>query len=175
MPCLPATPEPSGGSKQPCPCCIIRCFACPLAGLQAMGENVLPAIQEFTRVLATDPPQPQAGDASGSVYFDLWGRSMVSDPAEGPPAPRRAPHALARPGPARSAMLQPLPPSPGKLLNFVAAGAADPAGGGWHKTWLDGRPAWIRNWPVCFLNHLHACHLCLAPSCRSSTPMLRPS
>ena len=43
-----------------------------------MGENVLAALQEYARVLATDPPAPGVGDATGSVYFDLWGRAMVS-------------------------------------------------------------------------------------------------
>ena len=38
---------------------------------------MLAAIQEFSRVLATDPRAPQAGDAGGCVYFDLWGRLMV--------------------------------------------------------------------------------------------------
>lgn len=42
-----------------------------------MGHNVLAAIQEYTRVLATDPRAPEAGDQGGSVYFDLWGRAMV--------------------------------------------------------------------------------------------------
>lgn len=42
-----------------------------------MGENVLAAIQEYTRVLASDPAAPQASDAGSSVYFDIWGRFMV--------------------------------------------------------------------------------------------------
>lgn len=50
------------------------CCAC----LQGMGENVLAAIQEYTRVLASDPATPQASDKGGSVYFDFWGRAMVS-------------------------------------------------------------------------------------------------
>ncbi|EFN50786.1 hypothetical protein CHLNCDRAFT_142511 [Chlorella variabilis] len=45
--------------------------------LQAMGDNVLAAVQEFARVLATDPAVPSADHAGGSVYFDLWGRTMV--------------------------------------------------------------------------------------------------
>lgn len=44
---------------------------------QAMGENVLAAIQEYTRVLASDPTAPKAGDGGGSVYFDIWGQFMV--------------------------------------------------------------------------------------------------
>ena len=42
-----------------------------------MGENVLAAVQEYARVLAGEPAAPRAGDAGGSVYFDLWGRCMV--------------------------------------------------------------------------------------------------
>lgn len=45
--------------------------------LQGMGENVLAAIQEFTRVLHGAPPEPSPGDGGGSVYFDLFGRAMV--------------------------------------------------------------------------------------------------
>ena len=46
--------------------------------LQGMGENVLAAIQEYTRVLASDPAAPKASDVGGSVYFDFWGKFMVS-------------------------------------------------------------------------------------------------
>lgn len=45
--------------------------------LQDMGHNSLAALQEFARVLATDPPQPRKGDKGGSVYFDVWGKAMV--------------------------------------------------------------------------------------------------
>lgn len=38
---------------------------------------MLAAIQEFARVLATDPPAATVANSGGSVYFDLWGRSMV--------------------------------------------------------------------------------------------------
>jgi hypothetical protein len=47
--------------------------------LQDMGLNVLAALLEFGRVLASNPPDPAAaGAGGGSVYFDLWGRCMVS-------------------------------------------------------------------------------------------------
>eukprot|EP00887_Chlorella_sp_A99_P005787 scaffold1.g5787.t1 len=45
-----------------------------------MGENVLPAIQEFARVLATNPATPHAGTKSGSVFFDLWAKAMIVYP-----------------------------------------------------------------------------------------------
>ena len=42
-----------------------------------MGDNLVAAVPEFTRVLATRPPAPSAADASGHVYFDLLGKVMV--------------------------------------------------------------------------------------------------
>jgi hypothetical protein len=65
--CLLRNPPFPPGPLAPSPCCC----------LQDMGENVLAAIQEFARVLATDPPAATAANSGGSVYFDLWGRSMV--------------------------------------------------------------------------------------------------
>lgn len=50
----------------------------PLWCVQDMGQNVLAAIQEFSRVLATNPATPTVETAGGgSVYFDLWGKAMV--------------------------------------------------------------------------------------------------
>ena len=43
-----------------------------------MGENVLAAIQEFTKVLSGSPPAPSTAHASGYAYFDLLGKVMVS-------------------------------------------------------------------------------------------------
>lgn len=43
-----------------------------------MGENVLAALLEYSRVLASGPAAPSAANKSGFVYFDLLGKVMVS-------------------------------------------------------------------------------------------------
>ena len=69
MPTL-VTPHRTGAPTTPSPSNPYGDASSPLL-LQAMGDNVLAAVQEFARVLATDPAVPSADHAGGSVYFDL--------------------------------------------------------------------------------------------------------